>query len=354
MSEGTINTTRIKVIGVGGGGNNAVNRMIATGLDHVEYWSIDTTFKRPNTHPTKNILKIGNDTTNGLGAGSNPSIGRNAANESIEDINKLVLDTDMVFVTCGMGGGTGTGSAPIVAKAAKEAGVLTIAIVTKPFRFEGAVRMRNAEEGIEELKKVVDAFIVISNDKLMDIIEIKTSMKDAFKIADEVLYQSIYGISSLITKIGLINTDFADIKTILKDMGSAFIGIGKASGENRVIEAVDKALASPLLEESFIGAEKILFNIAGSDKLTLAEITKASDIIVQTANPNAHIIWGTIIDESLKDEIVVTIVSAGFKLIDKKIKSTAFFDAKKSDDNNIEELFPFFAMNRKEREFANK
>ncbi|MDD5455828.1 MAG: cell division protein FtsZ [Candidatus Margulisbacteria bacterium] len=310
--------TNIKVIGVGGGGNNAVNRMIAAGLDGVEFWALNTDSQSLHSSLAENILQIGKEITKGLGAGANPSIGSKAAEESLDEIKASIEGADMVFITAGMGGGTGTGASAIVAKVAKQAGALTVGVVTKPFRFEGPVRMRQADEGIKSLRDELDALIVIPNDKLLQVIEQTTSLKDAFMIADDVLLQGVQGISKLITNVGLINLDFADVKTIMKDAGSAMMGIGKSSGTHRAIEAAEAAISSPLLEESITGATGIILNIAGGEGLSLHEVHEAANVIYEAVDPNANVILGMVIDESLNEEVVVTVIATGFKPNEKK------------------------------------
>jgi cell division protein FtsZ len=304
---------RIKVIGVGGGGNNAVNRMVKMGLEGVEFWSVNTDSQALNNTLAENILHIGKNLTKGLGAGADPETGEKAALENEEDLMVAVSDADMLFVTCGMGGGTGTGASPVITRLAKSAGVLTIAVVTKPFRFEGPVRNKQAEKGIERIREEVDALIVIPNDKLLQVVERNTPLKDAFSIADEVLLQGVEGISKLITKCDLINLDFADIKKIMKDAGSAMIGIGKSSGSQRAIEAAEVAINSPLLEESITGATGVIIHICGNETLSMIEAQEAADIVNDAVAPDANIIWGAGIDESLGEEVVVTVIATGFK-----------------------------------------
>jgi cell division protein FtsZ len=302
----------IKVLGVGGGGGNAVNRMVAASVQGVEFWSINTDIQALNVSLADQKLQIGTKLTKGLGGGAIPSIGEQSAKESQEDLDTALEGADMVFITCGMGGGTGTGASPIIARAAKDHGALTIAVVTKPFRFEGPVRNRQAEEGIEKLREHVDAMIIIPNEKLLEVVERMTSMVDAFKIADDILRQGVQGIADLITIPGLINLDFADVKTIMKDSGSAMMGIGRASGENRAVEAAKEAVASPLLEETIDGATGVILNITGSDSLSLHEVHEAADVIYGCVDPNANILFGSVINENLKDEIIVTVIATGF------------------------------------------
>lgn len=302
----------IKVIGVGGGGGNAVNRMVAAGVQGVEFWAVNTDIQALNVSLADQKVQIGAKLTKGLGGGAIPAIGEQSAKESKEDVESSLEGADMVFVTAGMGGGTGTGAAPVIARAAKDLGALTVAVVTKPFRFEGPVRVRQAEEGIEALRQHVDAMIIIPNDKLLDVVEKMTSMVEAFKIADDVLRQGVQGIADLITIPGLINLDFADVKTIMKDSGSAMMGIGRASGEGRAIEAAKEAISSPLLEQTIDGATGVILNITGGDNLSLHEVHEAADVIYNAVDPNANILFGSVVDESLKDEIVITVIATGF------------------------------------------
>ena len=302
----------IKVIGVGGGGGNAINRMVGAGVQGVEFWAVNTDIQAINVSLADKKVQIGAKLTKGLGGGAIPSIGEQSAQESIEDIESALEGADMVFITAGMGGGTGTGASPIVARTAKDLGALTIAVVTKPFRFEGPVRNRQAEEGIEELRQHVDAMIIIPNDKLLDVVEKMTSMVDAFKIADDVLRQGVQGIADLITIPGLINLDFADVKTIMKDSGSAMMGIGRAEGENRAVEAAKQAISSPLLEETIDGATGVILNITGGAGLSLHEVHEAADVIYGAVDPNANILFGSVINEQLGDELVITVIATGF------------------------------------------
>jgi cell division protein FtsZ len=302
----------IKVLGIGGGGGNAINRMVAAGVKGVEFWVVNTDLQALNVSLADNKLQIGAKLTKGLGGGAIPAIGEQAAKESKEDIERALEGADMVFVTAGMGGGTGTGAAPVVAKIAKDMGALTIGIVTKPFKFEGPVRFRQGDEGVGRLREQVDALIVIPNDKLLNIVEKMTSMVEAFKIADDVLRQGVQGIADLITVAGLINLDFADVKTIMKDSGSAMMGIGRASGEGRAVEAASQAIASPLLEETIDGATGVILNITGGENLTLHEVHEAADVIYGAVDPEANILFGSVINESMNDEILVTVIATGF------------------------------------------
>lgn len=309
------NTTfaKIKVIGVGGGGGNAVNSMVASKqIQGVEFIAINTDAQALLTSKADTKLQIGNNFTRGLGAGADPEVGRTAAEESRERIKDLLFDTDMVFITAGMGGGTGTGACPIVAEIAKEVGALTVAVVTKPFAFEGMRRMQTAEEGIEGLAESVDTLIVIPNQRLMEVVDKKMTLLDAFKLADNVLGQGVKGISDLITVPGLINVDFADVKTIMLDSGSALMGIGEASGENRAATAARMAISSPLLEISISGAKGILYNIIGGPDMTMTEVSDASAIIADASDPDANIIFGATIDENLGNKIKVSVIATGF------------------------------------------
>ncbi len=304
----------IKVVGVGGAGGNAVNRMIVSSLQGVEFWVVNTDLQAINISLAEHRLQIGEKLTKGLGGGAQPAVGAQAAKESKNDIEAALEGADMVFITAGMGGGTGTGAAPVVANIAKEQGALTVAVVTKPFRFEGPIRAKQANEGLEELRSQVDALIVIPNDKLLQVVERVTSLVDSFKIADDVLKQGVQGIADLITIPGLVNLDFADVKTVMANSGSAMMGIGKATGENRAVEAAEKAISSPLLEETINGATGVLLNVSGGESLTLHEVNDVADIIYSAVDPDANILFGSVIDESLKDEIMVTVIATGFNI----------------------------------------
>jgi len=304
---------QIKVIGVGGGGNNAVNRMIAAGLRGVEFIAINTDKQALFLSKANTKIQIGDKLTKGLGAGANPEVGEKAANESKEEIGQAIKGADMVFVTAGMGGGTGTGAAPIVAQIAKEMGILTVGVVTKPFMFEGRKRMQFAERGVENLKANVDTLVTIPNDRLLQVAEKKTSIVDAFRIADDVLRQGVQGISDLIAVPGLINLDFADVKTIMVGTGLAHMGVGRASGENKAEEAAKQAIHSPLLETSIEGAKAVLINVTGGLDLGLFEVNTAAEMIQKSADPDANIIIGAVIDEGLKDEMLITVIATGFE-----------------------------------------
>ncbi len=303
----------IKVIGVGGGGNNAINRMIQYGLKGVEFISINTDKQALYLSQSNQRIQIGEKLTKGLGAGANPEIGQKAAEESRDEIQHSLEGADMVFITAGMGGGTGTGAAPVVAGVAKEMGILTVGVVTKPFLFEGRQRMNNADRGIIELKERVDTLVTIPNDRLLQVIEKRTSMLEAFKIADDVLRQGVQGISDLIAVPGLVNLDFADVRTIMKEKGLAHMGIGKGSGDNRAVEAAKQAIQSPLLETTIDGAKGVLLNITGGDNLGLFEVNEAAELVAQAAHPDANIIFGAVIDENLEDEIRITVIATGFE-----------------------------------------
>ena len=303
---------KIKVIGVGGAGNNAVNTMVDHNMEKVEFISINTDNQALHNSKAQTKLRIGEKITKGLGAGANPEIGEKAAEENREEIAALLKDTDMVFVTAGMGGGTGTGAAPIVAKIAKDMGILTVAVVTKPFAFEGMKRSNAAKKGVDSLKEFVDALIVIPNDKLLSLVDRNTSLKDSFRIADDVLRQGVQGISDVIVVPGLINCDFADVKTIMKNTGYAHMGSGHASGENKAEEAARAAISSPLLETSIDGAKGVLVNITGGPNMSLIEASQAASLVQEHVDPDANLIFGAVIDESLKDEIKVTVIATGF------------------------------------------
>lgn len=311
--KGMDNLANIKVIGVGGGGNNAVNRMISAGVKGVEFIAVNCDAQALLLSKAPTRIQIGEKLTKGLGAGANPEIGEKAAEESRDQILDALKGADMVFVTAGMGGGTGTGAAPIVAECAREVGALTVGVVTKPFSFEGKRRMNQAESGIINIKEKVDTLITIPNDRLLQVIDRRTSMLEAFRIADDVLRQGVQGISDLIAVPGVINADFADVKTIMSDAGSALMGIGTAKGDNGAVSAAEAAIKSPLLEASIEGARGVLFNITGGKDLSLFDVTEASNIITEAVDPEANIIFGAVIDESLQDEIRVTVIATGFR-----------------------------------------
>ncbi len=306
------NFARIKVIGVGGAGQNAVNRMIAEGIQGVEFIAVNTDAQALMLSTAPQRLRIGDKLTKGLGSGGNPEVGLQAAEESREDIEEMIEGADMIFITAGMGGGTGSGAAPVVASIAKETGALTIGVVTRPFTFEGNQRRRVAEGALNRLKENVDTLIAILNDRLLQILDRKTSVAEAFRAADDVLRQGIQGISELITIPGLINLDFADVRSIMLDGGAALMAIGKASGDNRAQDAAQQAISSALLDVSIEGAQGILFNIKGGNDLSLHEVNEAAELIRASAHPEANIIFGAVIDEELQDEIHLTVIATGF------------------------------------------
>lgn len=313
---------QIKVIGVGGGGSNAVNRMIEHGLQGVEFIAANTDAQALQLSQAETKLQLGAKLTRGLGAGANPEIGKKAAEESKEQIEEALTGADMVFITAGMGGGTGTGAAPVIAEVAKEIGALTVGVVTRPFTFEGKKRATQAVTGISALKEKVDTLIVIPNDRLLEIVDKSTPMLEAFREADNVLRQGVQGISDLIAVPGLINLDFADVKTIMSDKGSALMGIGIATGENRAAEAAKKAISSPLLETSVDGAQGVLMNITGGENLSLFEVHEAAEIVSSAADQDVNMIFGSVINENLDDEIVVTVIATGFDDKQEKAAST--------------------------------
>lgn len=345
-------TATIKVIGVGGAGNNAVNRMIDIGIKGVDFIAVNTDRQALQTSRANTKIQIGEKITRGLGAGANPDIGAQSAEESKSEIAEVLRGADMVFVTAGMGGGTGTGAAPIVASTAKEMGILTIGVVTKPFTFEGKKRLSQAERGIESLKGKVDTLVVIPNDKLLQIIDRKTSIIEAFKMADDILRQGVQGISDLIAVPGLVNLDFADVKTIMLNTGMAHMGIGRASGENRAEDAAKQAIQSPLLETSIEGARGVIINITGGSDLGLHEVNTAAELVQRSVDPEANIIFGAVIDESMGDDISITVIATGFeqespittigvvdkvtKAWDKKINSIPASTESTSNNNDLD------------------
>lgn len=357
---------KIKVVGVGGAGNNAVNRMVEIGISGVDFVAVNTDRQALGVSKAGTKIQIGEKITRGLGAGSDPLIGEKSAEESREDIANALKGADMVFVTAGMGGGTGTGAAPIVAQIAKELEILTVAVVTKPFTFEGKKRMQSAERGISSLRDKVDTLIVIPNDRLLQNAERKTSMIEAFTMSDEVLRQGVQGISNLITGIGLINLDFADVKTIMYDTGMAHMGIGRASGENRAEEAAKAAINSPLLESSIEGARGVLLNITGGKDLGIFEVNTAAELVQKSIDPEANIIFGAVIDEAMQDEIAVTVIATGFDkeripqtTVDRMLKDSIvsgsgrtnrFFEGRTSsgEKNNLE-IPPFLESKRRSK-----
>lgn len=318
----TASFAKIRVIGVGGGGGNAINSMIhESSIKGVEFIAINTDAQALLQSQAQTKIQIGENITRGLGSGGNPQIGLGAAEESREKIKEMLEGSDMVFLTCGMGGGTGTGATPIIAEVAKEVGALTVGVVTKPFMFEGTRRMVQAEEGVEELKGRVDTLIVIPNQRILEVVDKKLSLLEAFRVADSVLNHGVQGISDLITVAGLINVDFADVKSIMSDAGSALMGIGVGVGENRASIAARQATASPLLEVSMEGARGVLFNITGGTDLTMSEVDEASKIIHAAADPDANIIFGATIDEALHDQIRITVIATGFDEERRKLQS---------------------------------
>ncbi|MDK6197521.1 cell division protein FtsZ [Lactobacillus iners] len=301
----------IKVIGVGGAGGNAVNRMIDEGVQGVSFIAANTDVQALNSNKAENKIQLGPKLTRGLGAGSHPEVGQKAAEESQQTIEEALKGADMIFITAGMGGGTGTGAAPVIAKIARETGALTVGVVTRPFTFEGPKRSKDAAEGISQLKQYVDTLVIIANNRLLEMVDKKTPMMDAFKEADNVLRQGVQGISDLITSTDYVNLDFADVKTVMENQGSALMGIGRASGENRTVEATKMAISSPLLEVSIDGAKQVLLNITGGPDLTLFEAQDASDIVSKTAGDDVNIIFGTSINANMGDEVVVTVIATG-------------------------------------------
>lgn len=308
-------SAKIKVVGIGGGGGNAINRMIQAGIEGVEFISVNTDLQALSSSKARAKVQIGEKLTKGLGSGGRPDMGKEAAIEDTEKLIEIIQGADMVFLTAGLGGGTGTGSTPILANLASELDMLAIAIVTLPFEFEGKVRAKQAQEGLSELKSSVDTVIAIPNERLLQTVNLDTSIQDAFKMADDILKQAVQGVSDLITRPGLINLDFADVKSIMKGMGMAFMGTGMASGETRAVDAAQKAISSPLLVDTSIeGAQGVLINITGGKDVTLHEVSKASQLIHSQAHPEANIIFGTVIDEGLKEMVKVTVIATGFDL----------------------------------------
>ncbi len=346
---------RIKVIGVGGGGNNAVDRMIEAGVNKAEFIAVNTDLQQLKTVKAPTVIQIGTRLTQGLGAGAKPDIGKKAAEETESELKEIMKDTEMVFVTAGMGGGTGTGAAPVIAKIAKDMGILTVAVVTKPFFFEGPQRMKNAQMGIEELSANVDAIVTIPNDLLLKTADKKITIKDSFKLADEVLRQGVEGIIEVIAQNGIISCDFADVSTIMKDSGIAHMGIGIGKGENAAQDAVRAAIESPLLETSIAGAENVLLNITGGTEFSLVDMGEVSSIVREMVSQDATIIVGTAVDDSLKDEIKVTLIATGLNAGQKRAQKPDFssaagaasdvrtstdsgfpkFQAPEDDDNNV-------------------
>jgi len=337
----------IKVVGCGGGGNNAVNRMVDAGLKGVEFISVNTDKQALNLSDAQVKIQIGEKLTKGLGAGAVPEVGRRAAEESREEIAQALKGADLVFITAGMGGGTGTGAAPIVAEIARDLGCLTIAVVTKPFGFEGKQRMKNAENGISELKQHVDTLVVIPNDRLLQVVNKGTTMLEAFRIADDVLRQGIQGISDLIAVPAMINLDFADVKTVMESGGMAHMGIGVGSGENKLVEAAKNAISSPLLETNIDGARAVLINVTGGADISIVDINEAANLIMEEADPDANIIFGAGIDESMQDEVRITVIATGFE----KTPFPTREPAKKPREIEHDRLFGSFgtsSLNRRE------
>ena len=338
---------RIKVLGVGGGGGNAINRMIDEGIDGVEFIAVNTDVQVLSLNKAEKKVQIGPRTTGGLGAGSYPEVGRKSAEESKDELRKVIEGADLVFITAGMGGGTGTGASPVIASIAKELGILTVAVVTRPFTFEGRQRMQQAEEGIKALLQFVDTLIIISNDKLLKIIDKKTPINEAFRIADNVLFYAVKGISEIITKPGLINVDFADVRTTLTGAGNAWFGIGAGRGENRAVDAAKQAISSPLLEYSITGATRVLLNITGGKNLTLYEVNEASTFVRETVGDNANLIFGTVLQEDLEDEVRVSLIAAGFdKIQEEKPKEKVVKFEENFDTGDFE--IPAFLRKRKQ------
>lgn len=327
----------IKVIGAGGGGGNAVNRMIKAGLTGVDFWAMNTDAQVLKMSLAENKIQLGGKLTDGLGAGGDPSVGEKAAEETRDQIVQALDGADMVFVTAGMGGGTGTGAAPVIAKIAKELGALTIGVVTKPFSFEGKRRMNQAHQGLEKLKETVDALIVIPNDKLLEVVERRTTMKEAFQVVDEVLLRGVQGISDIITVPGLINVDFADVKAVMQSSGSALMGIGRGTGEGRAMEAAKLAINSPLLETSINGASGIIMNVTGGSDMTLHEVTEAAQVIHDAVAEDAIVTFGSVIDDRIQGEIQITVIATGFEMkttqpeakkeVGKSLSAADFFSA---------------------------
>ena len=341
QNEEQSNFASIKVVGCGGGGNNAVNRMMDAGLRGVEFIAVNTDRQALGQSNAQVKIQIGEKLTKGLGAGAHPDVGRRAAEESREEIASALKGADLVFITAGMGGGTGTGAAPIVAEVARDLGMLTIAVVTKPFNFEGKQRMKNAEAGIEELKTNVDTLVVIPNDRLLQVVSKQTSMIEAFRVADDVLRQGIQGISDLIAVPAMINLDFADVKTVMESGGMAHMGIGIGSGENKLVDAAKNAIASPLLETNIDGARAVLINITGGADISIVDINEAANLVMEAADPDANIIFGAGIDETMGDDVRITVIATGFE----KTPFPSKEPAKKPREIEHERLFGSFGTN---------
>lgn len=331
----TASFAKIRVLGIGGGGGNGVNSMIReSNIRGVDFISINTDAQALLNSQAATKVQIGENITRGLGSGGNPEIGQNAAQESREKIKEMLEGSDMVFLTAGMGGGTGTGATPVIAEVAKEVGALTVAVVTKPFLFEGTRRMVQAEEGIEQVKGKVDTLIVIPNQRILEVVDKKLSLLEAFRVADSVLSHGVQGISDIITLPGLINVDFADVKAIMSDAGSSLMGIGEGNGENRAQHAARQATSSPLLEVSMEGARGVLFNITGGPDLTMSEVDEASKIIAAAADPDANIIFGATIDENMKDKMRITLIATGFDEARKRLQQMVSFEEKPREEIN--------------------
>ena len=350
---------KIKVVGVGGGGNNAVNRMIDAGVSSAEFVAVNTDKQSLLISKAETRLQIGERLTGGLGAGAKPEIGQKAAEESKASITDMLKGTNMLFITAGMGGGTGTGAAPVIAQIAKEMGILTVAVITKPFAFEGPIRAKNADEGLENLRKYVDSLVVIPNEKLLQIVPKKTPLSESFRFADDVLRQGVQGISDLIVYPGLINLDFADVTTIMKDKGLAHMGIGYGSGDNKALDAVKQAVASPLLETTIEGATGLLINIKGGDDLTQDDVNEAASLVREVVDSSCNIILGTSIDPNMHDEVEITLIATGFKNAEDKEKKDSAMEGARSIGNmgqkepSARSLFSGYIQREKEEEMAN-
>ena len=350
---------KIKVVGVGGGGNNAVNRMIDAGVSSAEFVAVNTDKQSLLISKAETRLQIGERLTGGLGAGAKPEIGQKAAEESKASITDMLKGTNMLFITAGMGGGTGTGAAPVIAQIAKEMGILTVAVITKPFAFEGPIRAKNAEEGLENLRKYVDSLVVIPNEKLLQIVPKKTPLSESFRFADDVLRQGVQGISDLIVYPGLINLDFADVTTIMKDKGLAHMGIGYGSGDNKALDAVKQAVASPLLETTIEGATGLLINIKGGDDLTQDDVNEAASLVREVVDSSCNIILGTSIDPNMHDEVEITLIATGFKNAEDKEKKDSAMEGARSIANmgqkepTARSLFSGYIQKEKEEQMAN-
>lgn len=352
-----ISQANIKVVGVGGGGGNAVNRMIKSGLSGVDFWAMNTDSQVLEMSSAPNRIQLGSKLTNGLGAGANPSVGEKAADESRDDITVALDGADMVFITAGMGGGTGTGAAPVVAQVAKELGALTVGVVTKPFRFEGKHRMNQALQGLEKLRENVDTLIVIPNDKLIEVVDRRATMREAFCVADEVLLRGVQGISDIITVPGLINVDFADVKAVMQMSGSALMGIGRGTGEGRALEAAKLAVNSPLLETSINGASGVILNVTGGSDMTLHEIYEAAEIIHSTVLDDAVVTFGAVIDDRIQGEIQITVIATGFELKNSQgtpVEKSAALPASSVTNDLKADINEFFANKKTPQEVASQ